>query len=44
MKKYNSLKLDSYKGDSSSLIVNAGEPGYMYVVLCVKDKLVGDFA
>lgn len=37
-KKYYILKLDSYEGDGSSLIVNAGESGYMYVVLCVDDK------
>ena len=37
-KKYYILKLDSYEGDGSSLIVNAGESGYMYVVLCVEDK------
>ena len=38
MKKHYILKLDSYEGDGSSLIVNAGESGYMYVVLCVEDK------
>ncbi len=38
MKKYYILKLDSYDGDGSSLIVSAGESGYMYVVLCVEDK------
>ena len=37
-KKYYILKLDSYDGDGSSLIVNAGESGSMYVVLCVEDK------
>ena len=38
MKKYFILKLDSYDGDGSSLIVNAGESGSMYVVLLVEDK------
>lgn len=38
MKKYFILKLDSYEGDGSSLIVNAAGSGSMYVVLCVDDK------
>ena len=37
-KKYYIVKLDSYDGDGSSLIVNAGESGCMYVVLCVEGK------
>ena len=38
MKKYYILKLDSYEGDGSSLIVNAAGSGSMYVVLRVEDK------
>ena len=38
MKKYYILKLDSYEGDVSSLIVSAGESGSMYIVLLVADK------
>ena len=38
MKKYFILKLDSYAGDGSSLIVNAAGSGSMYVVLCVEDN------
>ena len=37
-KKYYILKLDSYDDDGSSLIVNAGGSGHMYVILCVEDK------
>ena len=40
MKKYYILKIDSYEGDGSSLIVNAAGSGSMYVVLCVEDKSV----
>ena len=38
MKKHYILKLDSYEGDGSSLMVNAAGSGSMYVVLCVEDK------
>ena len=38
MKKYYILKLDSYEGEGSSLMVNAAGSGGMYVVLCVEDK------
>ena len=37
-KKHYILKLDSYDGDDSSLIVSASESGSMYVVLVVEDK------
>ena len=36
MKKHYILKLDSYEGDGSSLMVNAAGSGSMYVVLCVE--------
>ena len=35
MKKYYILKLDSYEGEGSSLMVNADGADSMYVVLCV---------
>ena len=38
MKKHYILKLDSYEGDGSSLMVNAAGSERMYVVLCVEDK------
>lgn len=38
MKKYYILKLDSYEGEGSSLMVNADGSGSMYVVLCVEGK------
>ena len=38
MKKHYILKIDSYEGDGSSLIVNAAGSESMYVVLCVEDK------
>lgn len=38
MKKYYILKIDSYEGDGSSLIVDAASSGSMYVVLCVEGK------
>ena len=38
MKKYYILKLDSYEGEGSSLMVNADGAGSMYVVLCVDGK------
>ena len=38
MKKYYILKLDSYEGEGSSLMVNAAGSESMYVVLCVEDK------
>ncbi len=38
MKKHYILKLDSYEGDGSSLIVNAAGSGSMYVVLRVEDQ------
>ena len=40
MKKHYILKLDSYEGDGSSLMVNAAGSGSMYVVLCVEDNSV----
>ena len=36
MKKYYILKIDSYEGEGSSLMVNADGAGSMYVVLCVE--------
>ena len=41
MKKYYILKLDSYDGEGSSLMVNADGLDSMYVVLCVEDKSAG---
>ena len=38
MKKYYILKLDSYEGEGSSLMVNADGEDCMYVVLCVEGK------
>ena len=38
MKKYYILKLDSYEGEGSSLMVNADGADSMYVVLCVEGK------
>jgi len=38
MKKYYILKIDSYEGDGSSLMVNADGADSMYVVLCVEGK------
>ena len=38
MKKYFILKLDSYEGDESSLMVNANGSDSMYVVLVVDGK------
>ena len=38
MKKYFILKLDSYEGEGSSLMVTADGADCMYVVLCVDDK------
>ena len=38
MKKYYFLKIDSYEGDESSLIVNANGSDAMYVVLVVEGK------
>ena len=38
MKKYYILKLDSYEGEGSSLMVNADGEDSMYVVLCVDGK------
>jgi len=38
MKKYYILKLDSYEGEGSSLMVNADGAGSMYVALCVEGK------
>ena len=38
MKKYYILKLDSYEGEGSSLMVNADGADSMYIVLCVEDK------
>ena len=36
MRKYYILKIDSYEGEGSSLMVNADGAGSMYVVLCVE--------
>ena len=38
MKKYYILKLDSYEGEGSSLMVNADGEDCMYVVLCADGK------
>ena len=38
MKKHYILKLDSYEGEGSSLMVNADGSDGMYVVLCVEGK------
>ena len=38
MRKYYSLKLDSYDVDGSSLTVNADGADSMYVALCVEGK------
>ena len=38
MKKYYILKIDSYDGVESSLMVNANGSDYMYVVLVVDGK------
>ncbi len=38
MKKYYILKLDSYYGDESSLMVNAGGAESMYVVLLMEGR------
>lgn len=38
MKQYYILKLDSYEGEGSSLIVSADGSDCMYVVLCVEGK------
>ena len=38
MRKYYILKIDSYEGEGSSLMVNADGAGSMYVVLCVEGK------
>ena len=38
MKKYFILKLDSYEGEESSLMVNANGSDAMYVVLVVEGK------
>jgi len=38
MKKYYILKIDSYEGEGSSLMVNADGAGSMYVVLVVDGK------
>ena len=38
MKKYFILRLDSYEGDASSLMVNANGSDAMYVVLVVEGK------
>ena len=38
MKKYFILKLDSYEGDGSSLMVDAGGADSMYVVLNVEGQ------
>ena len=38
MKKYYILKLDSYEGECSSLMANAGGEDCMYVVLCVEGE------
>ena len=40
MRKYYILKIDSYEGEGSSLMVNADGAGSMYVVLCVEGKSV----
>ena len=37
-KKYYILKLDSYEGEGSSLTVDAGGAGSMYVVMNVKER------
>ena len=37
-KKYYILKIDSYEGEGSSLMVNADGSDGMYVVLCVDGK------
>lgn len=38
MKKHYILRLDSYEGDGSSLMVNADGSDCMYVVLVVEDQ------
>jgi len=38
MKKYYILRIDSYEGDESSLMVNANGSDAMYVVLVVEGK------
>ena len=38
MRKYYILKIDSYEGEGSSLMVNADGSDCMYVVLCVEGK------
>ena len=38
MKKYFILKLDSYEGDESSLMVNANGSDAMYVVLVIEGQ------
>ena len=40
MKKYYILKIDSYEGEGSSLMVTADGSDSMYVVLCVEGKSV----